>query len=496
MLSAYLFGADLTDSFDVRDDIDRLGVVSAGSPLRISEDAIPYLLSAADLFTILLSSAGAGSSYQFLTGHGLPNLLPYCAIGILAGLLYVLRMGGRGHYSFLDAMSPRLGTGEIISCWCVTALLLVLLAFLLKIGPDYSRGAFVVFCFLAPMSLFVARCLSKIILREAVSRRAVGRRHAVVVGMPNEIASLRSQRLLARFWAGEVKSFTLSDADPSVSASADTAVMTSAIDFVRRHDCREILLALPWTDTMRLEFVRNHIRVLPVAAQLLPDVSVRSLASNRSSECVRSLAINVQSAPLSEAQRFVKRTIDIVLALLALVFFSPIMAVTAIAIKMDSPGPVIFRQDRKGFNGRRFTIFKFRTMTVQENGAAVAQATRDDPRVTEIGRILRSTSFDELPQLFNVLMGTMSMVGPRPHALAHDVQFESMLRDYAVRQNVKPGITGWAQCNGARGATPSIDKIAERVRLDLWYVNNWSLRLDIQILAKTFVEVIKQRNAY
>ena len=273
-------------------------------------------------------------------------------------------------------------------------------------------------------------------------------------------------------------------------------VINSAADFVRRHDCREILLALPWSDTGRIDFVRNQLKSLPVAARLLPDANARSLTSFSSSESQRLLTIEVQSAPLSETQRAVKRIIDILIAALALIFFSPLMALTAIVIKLDSPGPVIFRQHRRGFNGRQFVIFKFRTMTVQENGSAVAQAARDDPRVTRIGRPLRSLSIDELPQLLNVLKGDMSVVGPRPHALAHDNQFENILSDYAFRHHVKPGITGWAQCNGARGATPSIEHISERVRLDLWYINNWSLWLDFRILIKTLFEVLRKRNAY
>ena len=187
---------------------------------------------------------------------------------------------------------------------------------------------------------------------------------------------------------------------------------------------------------------------------------------------------------------------DLVVGALALVFFLPLMALTAMAIRLDGPGPVIFRQNRKGFNGKEFVIFKFRTMTVQENGSAVVQATRDDARVTPIGRLLRSASIDELPQLLNVLKGDMSLIGPRPHALAHDNYFEGILSDYAFRHHVKPGITGWAQCNGARGATPSVEHIAERVKLDLWYINNWSLWLDIQILIKTFFEILRKRNAY
>jgi lipopolysaccharide/colanic/teichoic acid biosynthesis glycosyltransferase len=171
-------------------------------------------------------------------------------------------------------------------------------------------------------------------------------------------------------------------------------------------------------------------------------------------------------------------------------------AKTTHSVRGDGPGPVIFRQSRKGFNGKEFVIFKFRTMTVQENGPAVVQATRDDARVTPIGRLLRLASIDELPQILNVLRGEMSLIGPRPHALAHDNYFESVLSDYAFRHHVKPGITGWAQCNGARGETPSIEHIAERVKLDLWYINNWSLWLDIQILIKTSFEILRNRNAY
>jgi undecaprenyl-phosphate galactose phosphotransferase/putative colanic acid biosynthesis UDP-glucose lipid carrier transferase len=273
-------------------------------------------------------------------------------------------------------------------------------------------------------------------------------------------------------------------------------IIKSIARFVRNNDCREVLLALPWNDIDRIELVREHIKTLPVAARLLPDMRVRSLTNFSSSARQRVMAVEIQRAPLSRAQCFVKRIMDIVLASLALIFFLPIMTLTAIAIKLDGPGPVIFRQNRNGFNGRQFVIFKFRTMSVQENGSTVSQATRDDPRVTSIGRLLRSASIDELPQLLNVLKGDMSLIVPRPHALAHDNYFETVLSDYAFRHHVKPGITGWAQCNGARGETPSIEHISERVKLDLWYINNWSLWLDVQILLKTFFEVIRKRNAY
>jgi undecaprenyl-phosphate galactose phosphotransferase/putative colanic acid biosynthesis UDP-glucose lipid carrier transferase len=235
---------------------------------------------------------------------------------------------------------------------------------------------------------------------------------------------------------------------------------------------------------------------LPVSSRLLPDLHVRSLSNFVSSARQRVLAIEIQRAPLSAVERVVKRAMDILVAGPALVALLPIFVLTAIAIKLDSEGAVIFRQRRKGFNGKEFVMLKFRTMTVQEDGPVVVQATREDPRVTSIGRFLRAASIDELPQLLNVLRGEMSLIGPRPHALAHDSHFEKILEGYAFRHHVKPGLTGWAQCNGSRGATPTVEAIAERVKLDLWYVNNWSLWLDVQIVMKTFFEVARKRNAY
>jgi undecaprenyl-phosphate galactose phosphotransferase/putative colanic acid biosynthesis UDP-glucose lipid carrier transferase len=220
------------------------------------------------------------------------------------------------------------------------------------------------------------------------------------------------------------------------------------------------------------------------------------LTNHASSGGQRTVSIEVQRAPLSTAERLLKRAIDLAVALIALVFFIPIMAFSAIAIKLDGRGPIIFRQNRKGFNGHEFVMFKFRTMSVLENGEVVTQASREDPRVTGIGRLLRASSIDELPQLWNVVRGEMSVVGPRPHALAHDNYFEKLLQDYAFRHHVKPGMTGWAQVNGLRGATPSVEQISRRVQMDLWYINNWSLWLDIQILLKTCSEVLRKRNAY
>jgi Undecaprenyl-phosphate glucose phosphotransferase len=482
---------------DIRDKVGQFEDFSGKPPATFSSDAIPYFLSTADAFIILLSSLAGGIGYQLSMGNPAPNVLPHCAVGLLASFIHILRMSGSGYYDFPESAKPRVEIGEILVCWFTTGLLLAFFAFLLKIGVAYSRGAFVVFYFIAPVGLLGVRKLTKITLAAALFRGTIGRRDTVLIGDFHEIAALEPRDFLAFFGAAEVNRFTLSrEDDPVIRASTDVRVINSVANFVRLHNCREILLALPWGDARRIEFVRDHIKTLPVAARLLPDMRVRSLTNYTSSARQRVLAIEIQRAPLSGAERFVKRVMDIFVATLASIFFLPVMALTAIAIKLDGRGPVIFRQHRKGFNGRQFIMFKFRTMRVQEDGPVVEQVTRNDPRVTAIGRLLRSASIDELPQLLNVLKGDMSLIGPRPHALAHDNYFENILGDYAFRHHVKPGMTGWAQCNGARGATPSIEHISERVKLDLWYINNWSLWLDIQILIKTFFEVLRKRNAY
>jgi Undecaprenyl-phosphate glucose phosphotransferase len=474
-----------------------LGDLTAARAISFSGPAIPYVLAIADGVAILLSSLAGGIGYNFLARNSIPSISPYLAVGLLASIIHILQLHGRGYYVFPDSAKPRVEIDGVLICWCTTGLLLALMAFLFKVGVDYSRGSFLTFSFIAPVCLLGIRKVTKIALAEAVSRGAIGRRDAVLVGDFKEVSSLEPGDLLAFFGVADINRFILSREETSSERlSTDGRIIGSVANFVRQNNCREILLALPWDDTGRIEFVREQIKALPVAVRLLPDMRVRSLTNFTSSARQRVLAIEIQRSPLSGPQRLVKRAMDVVLASLALIFFMPIMALTAIAIKLDSPGPVIFRQSRNGFNGRQFVIFKFRTMAVQENGSAVLQATRDDPRVTSIGRLLRSTSIDELPQLLNVLKGDMSLIGPRPHALAHDSYFENVLSDYAFRHHVKPGITGWAQCNGARGATPSIEHISERVKLDLWYINNWSLWLDIYILVKTFFEVLRKRNAY
>lgn len=199
---------------------------------------------------------------------------------------------------------------------------------------------------------------------------------------------------------------------------------------------------------------------------------------------------------IGHASALIKRMIDITGAAILLLILLPVLVIAAALIRLDSQGPVFFRQTRLGLGGRPFDVLKFRTMTVLENGKRVVQATRNDPRITRVGAILRKTSIDELPQLLNVLKGEMSLVGPRPHARAHDEYYALRIPGYAARQSVKPGITGWAQINGLRGETPTLDSMRKRVEYDLWYIRNLSLVLDFEILFRTPCELLRRRNAY
>jgi undecaprenyl-phosphate galactose phosphotransferase/putative colanic acid biosynthesis UDP-glucose lipid carrier transferase len=346
--------------------------------------------------------------------------------------------------------------------------------------------------------LFASRSLMKAALASAVKQGRVQGRRAVLVGLRQELAIINQADLLRRFGLTEVARVSFPNTG-NWSLAANKAILASldrALALARDRGAEEVVLALCWNDTRSIELIRERLRSSPLPIQLLPDQKIRNLIENPGFSVNRSFAIGIQRAPLSTPEQFAKRLFDIVGASIALVLLSPLILLTALAIKLDSPGPVLFRQQRSGFNAKRFMIFKFRTMTVMEDGENVTQATRHDPRISRFGAVLRATSVDELPQLFNVLLGDMSLIGPRPHAIAHDGYYGRLLSEYAFRHHVKPGLTGWAQVNGCRGGTAEVEQMKRRLDLDLWYINNWNLGLDLVISIRTLVEIVRRRNAY
>ncbi len=261
----------------------------------------------------------------------------------------------------------------------------------------------------------------------------------------------------------------------------------------------QIVIALPPSADRRTADIARRLEQLPVSLHICTHLA-SDLIDEGPSHTVSHLGpiglLDVKTKPLSDWGRHLKTVEDFVIAALALVLLLPVMAVIAVAVKLDSAGPVVFYQRRHGLNRRVIKVLKFRTMRVQEDGASVTQAQKDDPRVTRIGRFLRASSLDELPQLINVLRGEMSLIGPRPHALVHDDHYDEMLEGYANRHRVKPGMTGWAQVNGFRGPTDTPDKMRGRVDHDLYYIDNWSLWFDLRILAMTVFVGLRHKNAF
>jgi putative colanic acid biosynthesis UDP-glucose lipid carrier transferase len=265
---------------------------------------------------------------------------------------------------------------------------------------------------------------------------------------------------------------------------------------IRGSDAQEVMIVADLDRYQLVSEIIGRLKQLPLPVLFMPVGPSSDMLTRPTRTIGLSPAFQLQNSPQTETQQSVKRALDVSLALIGLLLLSPLFLLTALVIKLDSSGPALFRQRRCGFNGREFLIYKFRTMTVQEDGDHIAQAERNDPRVTRVGSFLRRTSIDELPQLLNVLGGSMSLVGPRPHALAHDNEYNKLVANYALRHHVKPGLTGWAQIHGFRGRTLTPHDMENRVKLDLWYIDNWSFLIDLKILALTPVALIKSDNAF
>jgi putative colanic acid biosynthesis UDP-glucose lipid carrier transferase len=257
-----------------------------------------------------------------------------------------------------------------------------------------------------------------------------------------------------------------------------------------------IYLSLPMASQPRIRELLDALKDTTASVYFVPDMFVTDLIQGRTDSVCGLPVISVCETPFRGPAGVLKRISDVVLASIILLLISPVMLVIALAVKLESPGPVIFRQRRYGLDGEEIVVYKFRSMKVTEDGDAIVQARKGDARVTRFGAFLRKTSMDELPQFVNVLQGRMSVVGPRPHAVAHNEQYRQLIKSYMVRHKVRPGITGWAQVNGFRGETDSLEKMEGRIRCDLDYLRNWSLRLDLFIIFKTVRLVFQDRAAY
>jgi putative colanic acid biosynthesis UDP-glucose lipid carrier transferase len=267
-------------------------------------------------------------------------------------------------------------------------------------------------------------------------------------------------------------------------------------EYVRKHACHVIYICLPISAQPRIRALLEQVGNTTASIYFVPDLFAFELIRSRLGQVNGLPVVAICETPFCGLNGVIKRASDVVLASLALILMAPIMVAIGVAIRRTSPGPILFRQRRYGLDGEEFEVYKFRTMSVCEDGEEIRQAQPNDPRVTSVGRFLRRTSLDELPQLFNVLNGSMSLVGPRPHAVAHNEHYRQLVSGYMLRHKVRPGITGWAQVNGLRGETANVERMSQRVQFDLDYLRNWSLGLDAMILLRTAMIVVRDRNAY
>jgi Undecaprenyl-phosphate glucose phosphotransferase len=375
-----------------------------------------------------------------------------------------------------------------------------MLGFMAQISVDYSRGWIVLFYLVALAGLVVLRFL---IVRITAMARAAGLISAQRICLIGTGAQIGAFIQHYEPWALGLNVVGCRFLTPvALTAPAETRRdaldrdLAEAVASVRSLEPDAIYLLVPWSATDVIDRCAKTFLTLPVEIHLGPEQILHKFDDVELAKVGPLASLQLTRLPLSRAEVVQKRFLDLVCAAIALIALTPLLIAVAILIKLDSPGPIFFVQRRYGFNQQPFRIIKFRTMRALDDGAVIRQTTRDDPRLTKIGHWLRRWNIDEIPQLFNVLTGEMSLVGPRPHALSHDHDFERRISLYARRHNVKPGITGWAQINGYRGETDTDEKIRKRVEHDLFYIDNWSLWLDLKIIARTLLSRAAYRNAY
>jgi putative colanic acid biosysnthesis UDP-glucose lipid carrier transferase len=425
---------------------------------------------------------------------------PYVALAIISALLCWIVMG-KDQAQRVDLSSPLTLAGQIGLGWVAVVATLLLVGYATKTSDIFSRRALFLWFLATPPMLVAAALVLRQWLRFAMVSSSNARR-VVIVGI-NRMSLELARHIQTRPEVGlqfhcffDENDKTRSHARLAQENGFDVRDGVSGIrEFVNTQHIDVVFIALP-VGKPRTQALLDELRDTTSSVYLIPNISLLDLIQAQSLDIFGIPVIALCESPFAGIRGLVKRTTDVVFASLLLIAASPLMLAIWIAIKRTSPGPAIFRQDRYGLDGERIVVYKFRTMVCQENGDRIVQASRSDPRVTPVGRFLRRASLDELPQLVNVLQGRMSIVGPRPHAVAHNEQYRRLISGYMVRHKVVPGITGLAQVNGCRGETATLDDMKKRVDYDLEYLRHWCWLLDIKIMLKTLAIVIRDKHAY
>jgi putative colanic acid biosynthesis UDP-glucose lipid carrier transferase len=444
------------------------------------------LAAAFDIAVIVACSAAATLIYRFLSGIDV-DLSRSKESSLVIAALFVTMALRDGAYRTRSLSLPR--ASWIGTKWVIAVGLFLVIAFLFRSGAYYSRGVVLILAPIGFIGLLASRHIVARALWRAMESSTIAPLRIAVIGAEGQTETLVREKI-ADDPHLDVVSFVRVPNDGNFAPLIQSVVTQS-----QNAQIDEILVALPWSRMHQIETVISQLRQQALPVLLLPDVNTVGYIS-RPMQLGALPTFEVKRSALSRSELFLKRSMDLVIASFALLALWPVLLASAIAIKLETPGPVFFRQRRHGFNNRQFFIYKFRSMRVAEDGAHVKQAVRNDPRITRVGAFLRRTSIDELPQILNVLRGEMSIVGPRPHAVAHNEAWVKLVEGYAGRHNILPGITGLAQVSGFRGETDTNEKIDARVRLDLQYVESWSFTLDLKIIFKTVAVLFFQKEAY
>lgn len=432
-------------------------------------------------------------SEPLIGGEPIHSILLYLCSGLAFILFSQFELYGSWRGRSMQAMFVQLALA-----WATVLLAGLFFSFLIHHVGNVSR-LWLFYWFICGLIFLV---LSRAFLYSALRYmrgKGLNSKRVVIVGYGHTGQTMH-QRAAEQAWYGyDVKAVHVGPenamhlVDPTVD---QIATLEEIYDYVVRNQIHEIWITLPLSATAQMQKLQYLLRNALVDIRWVPDTTSMQMLSNKIINFLGQPAFELNQPASGGALGIAKDLFDKVFALATLILLLPLFAVIASAIKLSSPGPVFFKQPRLGLNGKKFNVYKFRSMKQHVEHGTVTQATQDDPRITPIGRFIRRTSLDELPQFFNVLMGDMSVVGPRPHALQHNDLYKDKLEIYMLRHRVKPGITGWAQIHGYRGETDTLDKMAKRVEFDLQYIQNWSLWMDIKIIVWTAFKGWTSKNAY
>ena len=422
---------------------------------------------------------------------------PFLVLSIVAASLTLVILPTRNTSRQLVAGRLELATSLLLR-WSVLVAVLLALGYVTKFSEDFSRRVIVTWVLLTPMLLVMLSLILQEITR-ALLRDATQARRAVIVGCTPGSTEL-ARRLEQHGELGISVAGFFDDRGSDRLGCAKYAQLLGRFSdvaaFVNHRNIDVIFIAISPGQVARVRELVHELGDTTASIYFVPDMSGFDMIQQRASDILGMPVVAMCETPFHGYRGLIKRLMDVTIAMGALVVLAPLLLAIGIAVRRSSPGPILFRQRRYGLDGREIQVFKFRTMTVCENGERVTQASRNDSRVTPVGRHLRRWSLDELPQLINVLQGTMSIVGPRPHAVAHNEEYRKLIKRYMVRHKVLPGITGLAQVRGCRGETARVEEMEARVLFDLEYMRRWSPMLDLEIILATAIAVVRTDRAY